>query len=378
LKFFGRRTPVERADRLATADPGASVHDEVAGFSEPVMVLDLGGAIVAANAAARALDGFPTTPLDGSTEVEPLLSEIRLTNGGGSPPWVPVPGHIGLDAFVSASEWSADQRIYELDSVPREDADGRTTGWIVRLSDQTPLIAALRGQAAASGHRDRLLKLMSHDLRSPLAAILATLSHPDLNTMPDTLRRVIETGARRTLHMIDSNVRSIRAETADYRFAPLDLSHIVEEVIDASWSQSKAAGVKLALEPPSEDFFVLADRGYLTEAITDLFRHLLNSGGAGRVLRCDFRPSTLGGIAAVTLSIRDGAEDALNRGRPDMSADRIAPARSAFDVAEDDSRIMFFNVVVKRHSGTATLEGEPGVDQIASITIPLTDPILHS
>jgi hypothetical protein len=374
LKFFGRRTPVEGDDLLATADRRLS-HGGLADLSEPLIGLDLSGKIVDANAAARALEGFPPTPLDGSAGIEQVLARLRLTNGGGSPAWVPVPGDGAFDALVSVPDLPADERIYRIESTMSEDSYGRTTGWIVRLGDVTGLIEALRAERAAAGHRDRLLKLMSHDLRSPLAAILATLRHPDLAIMPEDPRRVIETAALRTLHMIDSNVRSIRAECADYVFVPLDLSYIVEEVVDASWSAGKAAGVKLVLEPASEDISIMADRGYLTEAVTDLLKYLIDTGGPGRIILCAFHPSTLGDKAAVTFVAKDVVDEGWNRGRPITNNGGAAPSPGAAEATDIESRLVFSRTVMKRHSATATLEGEPGVGRTASITIPLIEPV---
>jgi signal transduction histidine kinase len=373
LKLFSRRAPSEEA-HLRTRETQPTVDEWLDAGVDPMMVLDLEGRIVAANSAAQALGDLPSTAIDGSVGVEQVFAKVRLSNGGGSPPWRPIATADGLDVLVAESDLAADERIFELRSSLRHGADNKPRDWIVRLVELTSLVAALRGQKAAVAHREQLLKLMSHDMRSPFVAILATLRSPDLQLLPEMPRQVIETTSHRALNIMDSAVRLIRAESSDYEFVPLDFAYIAEEVIDASWSLGRTAGVKLVLEPPNSELFILADRGSLTDALAGLFRTKLSVSDPGRVLRCGFQDSDLRGKPAVRFVVQDIADTAPGRGRPKASSDTSGLSRNGPDTSDDDSGFLLLKTEVRRHSGTTTREIEPGVGQTVSITLPLAEP----
>ena len=377
-RLFGREASPSRPDRTSgeasvDASSAKGMDLEPGDFAEPTLVLDRDGGLVAASAEARALGGRLGVSLDERGGGERLLARVRLANGGGSPPWVPVAGTDGVDAIVSEPQPWSDDPVFELKSTRRHGADGRSAGWVVRLVDITPLIAAVRGRNEAIGHRDSLLKLLSHDMRSPLAAILATLAHPDLGEMPANLKQIIESAARRALHMVDSNVRLIRAQSSNYTFIELDFCHVMEEVVDACWSSSKAAGVKIVLQPPAAEQSILADRGSLTDALTDLIGKLLTGSVAGGRLVCSFEASTLQRQPAVTLTIKDANDGAIVRNRSRTVQGSAAFSQIETDAVDDEAGLDFFKTVIARHSGAIIRGSEPGIGRSISITIPIVD-----
>jgi signal transduction histidine kinase len=364
---------------LGRAESGAEGHDRSADnpfaeLFEPTMVIDLGGRLIAANAAARALGHRLNASLDEATTIEPLLAKARTTNGGGSPCWEPVPGTSGLEAIVSSDELFGDGPIFELASVLRRDAHGRPLDWVVRLIDTTPLVAALRGQRTAIDHRDRLLKLLSHDMRSPLAANLATLQHPELGSMPAPLKQTIERAAHRALHMVDSTVRLIRAECFEYTLLEVDFYHVVEEAIDATWSIAREAGVKVILEPAEHDLPILADRGSLTSAMTDLITRFVRECISGNRVLCNFSIEALQGMSVITLHMEDAEKRDKSRMRSETSYGLASISQSEIDVSNHSSGLDFFRTIIKRHSGTTICETEPGVGRKVSVTIPMAGP----
>ena len=341
--------------------------------SEPLMVLDRGGNIVAANLAARTLIASLEIDPNSANSVERVLAKVRVTNGGGKPPWIPTSETGGLEAVVASPEPLTGGPLFELSTTPRGSAKGGKAGWIVRLVNVTPLVAALREKRSVTDQRDQLLKLLSHDMRTPLAAILTTLRHPDLGAMPDNLRQIIEKAAYRALHMVDHNARLIRAQFSNYTFAALDFRHVVEEVIDGVWSLSKSSGVKLVLDLPDDELLILADRGSLTEALTDLCRQLLKTSHAGRTLRFEVSAASLRGSPAVKLCIRELHDKVAERLQSRASGGPPYPSRSKIDPHDDANGMVFLKTVVSRHSGTMTLNSQLGVHRTVSITIPSTE-----
>ena len=175
-----RRTPW-------VADIGAPL-DDVASGAEPF------GPCRSSRTGADRRRGFRRLA---RTAFDAMVAAPRALDGGG-----------GLRAEIDATERSPTANL---------------AGWVVRLMDITPLIAALRGQRAAEGHREKLLKLLSHDMRTPLAAILDHAGAPRPRRLcHPNLKQIIEGAARRALQMVDSNARLIRAQSSDYIFTELN------------------------------------------------------------------------------------------------------------------------------------------------------------
>lgn len=309
---------------------------EFAAFPEPVLVIEPAGRLIAANEAAVDLANRVGVVLDHDRGVGALLGKVRLANGGGASPWMPLESGEWLNGLADLAAASAGEAVFELKALPRSDLDGRPIDIVVRLIDVTSLAEALRGRKAAEEHRDRFLKLLSHDMRSPLAAILTTLKHPDLSSLPTTTREIIEGASGQALAMVDAVVRLTRAECADYRFVELDFCHVVEEAIDACWAKAKSARVKIVLDPCDESFSILADRGYLTEALVELLLNFVDASVAGGVLSCSLESNALNGKAAVVLRI-----------------DGVGGGESA-NLFEQDDKLELFKTVVLRHGGVAS------------------------
>ena len=354
MRDAGRGQAVATSPRAAFAE-----------FPEPVLVIDSAGRLISANVAAVDLANRVGVVLDHDRGVEALLGKVRLANGGGAPSWIPLERNEWVDRLADLAATSAGEAIFELKASPTRDVDGHSIDVVVRLIDITALAEALRGRKAAEHHRDRFLKLLSHDMRSPLAAILATLKHPDLSSLPTAAREIIEGASGRALAMVDAVVRLTRAECADYRFVELDFCHVVEEAIDACWANAKSARVRIVLEPSDESFSILADRGYLTEALVELLLSLVEGSVAGGVLSCSLDAESLNGKAAVVLRIHgvEGGEAANSR---------LRALDEPLNVFEQDGRLELFKTVVSRHNGVAT--GRWDASSLAVATLfPLAD-----
>jgi signal transduction histidine kinase len=89
---------------------------------------------------------------------------------------------------------------------------GESLGWIASWVDITALHASER-------QRDDMLHLLSHDMRSPQASILALLDteRPQIDSKPAMeLMERVERYARRALALADDFVQLARAESQHY------------------------------------------------------------------------------------------------------------------------------------------------------------------
>ena len=162
-----------------------------------------------------------------------------------------------LDAELASMANGHDQTTMksgeELDPIARR----------IQLATQTK--AALR-QAQQS--RDDLMKFISHDIRAPLASILAILQQPGETNTSEKIKRYA-TGA---LDLADDFFRLIRAEAIDIKqFAECDLISMLEETADDTWALANAKRITINREfADIEEAWLLASRTQLQRAFFNL------------------------------------------------------------------------------------------------------------
>jgi CHASE2 domain-containing sensor protein/signal transduction histidine kinase len=350
------------------------VADMLANFPDPVLVVDRGCRILTVNQAASDFAermGLSATP---GAPAGPILDRISLLDREQGPIWPPAerqttaPSSAGLGALTGIAPGG---RAYEVRFTATRSADDDLTGWIVHLADVTSLVSAMR-------QREEALQLLSHDMRAPQSAILATLSHPDFQGAPRSLRHRIEAHARRTLELADSFVRLAKAESASYTLEPIDLAHVLQDATEAVWPMAQAGRVEVSLERPQEEFVILADRSLLARALINLLDNAVKFSPPGERVVCKLRHTTLEGVAAVTCEIADHAGgmgviaggDIFKR----FGVSRVS-ARGAPGIGLG---LALVRTVVTRHAGEIVCDSVEGEGTVFTITLPLYEEALEA
>ncbi len=343
------------------------VADMLANFPDPVLVIDNGGRILTVNQAARDLAQRIGQSAAADAPIQPILSTIANFDTEARPPWPPPAAHATESGVAEARNLTgADPagRTYELRFTPTRDAGDDPTGWIVHLADITSLVSAMR-------QREEALQLLSHDMRSPLSAILATLEHPDFSTAPPGLRQRIEGQAARTLDLADAFVRLAKAESADYSFEPIDFGHVLRDAADSVWALAQSGGVRVDLGPEDREYVVLAERSLLTRALVNLLDNAVKFSPAGSRVTCRLTPAALNGRLAVACEIADeaggmtAAESAALFQK--FASGRESPARSG----GVGLGLALVHTVITRHDGMITCRSVQGEGAVFTITLPL-------
>jgi len=351
------------------ADLRRFVDDILANFPDPVLVVDRDGVIARANAAAATFAGQIGVRVTTGAPVEPVLATIITSDPNSRPVWPPADSPADGEAMADVRPLTGEGpegRAYELRFTPTTGAEDQPTGWIVHLADVTPLVEAMR-------QREEALQLLSHDMRSPLSAILAILGHPDFKAAPAALRQRIEGQARRTLELADAFVRLAQAESARYKFEQIDLTHVVRDAADAVWGLSQSAGVKVRFEPEDGEYVVLADRRLLTRALINLLDNAIKFSPRGETVSCRLKPDDLKGVAAVACEIADRAGG--------MAQAQLADLFHRFATSRDDVTgsqgvglgLALVHTVATRHHGMIRCESAQGEGTVFTLTLPLDE-----
>ena len=139
----------------------------------------------------------------------------------------------------------------------------RITRQIALLDAASDRMAMLRRQ------RDETLAFLSHDLRSPAAAILSIV--------PETDR--VAGHARRLLRLADQFVQGLRAEEAPLLIEPVELAALLDEAADHCWEAAQRVGGSVTATASWDIPEIAADRAFMARAVVNLIDNALKYGG---------------------------------------------------------------------------------------------------
>jgi signal transduction histidine kinase len=226
---------------------------------------------------------------------------------------------------------------------------------------------------SATRQREEALQLLSHDMRSPLAAILATLELPENRSTPVSLRRRIADQAMRTLNLADDFIRLAKAQSDNYRFEDIDLAHVAQDAVDAVWPLAQAGGLRVKAPSTDIEFVVMADRGLLTRALVNLLDNAVKFSPAGSEVACLLDLDELNGRPAVKVRITDQA-GGMSQAQVDNLFKKFASARKAVSGASGVGLgLLLVDAVVTRHDGVISCESTEGQGTTFAITLPLLE-----
>jgi CHASE2 domain-containing sensor protein/two-component sensor histidine kinase len=319
--------------------------DSLQALPDATLVTDEEGEVLVANRAADALFG-PS----GGLPLAALLGRLA-------------PDLTGQNPADGAREIAAgDGRIFVLTVVPLNDALGNRAGSIARLTDITEIRLATR-------QREDALQLLTHDMRSPQASILALLDRKGEDEK--LLRTRIAGYARRTLKLADDFVHYARAESGQHAEELLDFASILVEAADDQWALAQAKKIRVETPADEEEFLVLGDRSLLSRMLCNLIGNAIKYSDSGTTVRCALE------------------REAATRAGPEMLLCRVAD--QGHGIAPEDldaifrpfhrSRgaegsgaglgLAFVRTVVQRHGGAIEVESALGEGTTFSLRLPI-------
>jgi PAS domain S-box-containing protein len=156
--------------------------------------------------------------------------------------------------------------------------DGRTIAAVAVSQDLTALKAADRA-------KDEFLALITHELKSPLAAIISwdELALEDPNVREEALR-VIQRSAQAQRRIIDDllDISKVIYGKLALEFEPVDAWEVAQHAVEALRARLGDRGLTLGLEPPGAPLPVLADPVRLEQIVNNLLTNAMKftpSGG---------------------------------------------------------------------------------------------------
>ena len=262
------------------------------------------------------------------------------------------PGPNGLPTQITDDE----DRIFDVRWSPIHTHQGNLVSWVVRLADVTALQIANR-------QREEALQLLTHDMRSPQASIIAALSQSP-GAVEKKLAQRIEAYARRTLDLADGFVQLARAEAQPLHLEEINLVDALVDAVDDLWPLSSTKKIKVEIDAKESEILVSGDRGLVTRAIINLVGNAIKYSPSGSVVRCSVEP----GQANVRIGVCDEG--------PGLKQAQVANLFKPFEqggksIDSAGLGLAFVRSVALRHGGTISFRNNPGIGCCFELELPL-------
>ncbi|RKP44130.1 CHASE2 domain-containing protein [Trinickia fusca] len=353
------------------------VWDSLNSVPEPILVTDQFGAILIANHAGHAhFARLGRAAPEGRTLVEALgdLAFMKTIDADSE-----------LDTHMR-SQWPAildptlgervnilkkgvevrdlDERDYLLRYARCRNALGDETGWIAGLVDVTALHAAER-------HREDALRLLSHDMRSPQASILALVDLERGRTDSERTRGLlerVERYAQRTLELADDFVQLARAESQAYVLEPVNFTELLIDASDEVWPQARAKHIRIDTRFDGDEHWICVDRSLMTRVLTNILSNAVKYSPS------DTQVTITAGATApqlVQCTIRDEGY-----GIPEEAKTHLFERFRRFRAPGQPPTkgvglgMAFVKTVVTRHGGQVSVDSAPGSGTTLTVSLP--------
>ena len=237
------------------------------------------------------------------------------------------------------------------------------------LHDLARALESMRLKLDGKAYIEQYVHTMTHELKSPLAAITGAAELLRESPPPATAQRFIvniEQQSARIRQLVDKMLVQARLESrVDLQFSPLDISHILKQTFSAKEAQAVSRGICLQLKH-ADSAILTGDGLLLSQALTNLIDNAL-----------DFTP--LGGAVILSGERHEGeylitVED-NGSGIPDYAQEKIFDRFYSLPRADSPKStglgLNFVREVAAIHRGRISLENRLPQGVIAYLTLPL-------
>jgi CHASE2 domain-containing sensor protein/signal transduction histidine kinase len=178
----------------------------------------------------------------------------------------------GQDHYVSGVDTNGTIRyyIFRVAQLPQND-DGSL--WVFALTDITQI-------RQFQNQREQTLQLLSHDMRTPIASIIALSrqSGPEVGTVAPQTAANIYRHADTLLNMMDDFIFSIKAQAHEYQLSETLVDSVIDDAIYQVKDLAHGRQMRLLQTFDDEPQFVMADQRLLTRMLVNLLVNAVRYG----------------------------------------------------------------------------------------------------
>ncbi len=238
----------------------------------PMLVLDEARGVVMSNTQMQEL--LPALRRESALSSATLLTQLGLES---ALDWDQLARR---PSFISLTQDRGTERHYIVRAarLPAE----RPGQWLMAMADVTEM-RSLQLQ------RDMTLQLLTHDMRTPVASIIA-LCRRDVEDGEDPAARMlgIQRHAQRLLRLMDDFIISIAAESPRYQMSEAVFDFLLDEAIDEVKDLADSRHIELQIQASEEPAFVYCDQRLIVRVLANLLVNAVRHGQTGRAVQVSY------------------------------------------------------------------------------------------
>ncbi|OYU26936.1 MAG: hypothetical protein CFE41_13135 [Burkholderiales bacterium PBB2] len=317
------------------------------GAPNPMMVVDEAGRVAMVN--ARMLADFPSDLAALRAPVGPVLAHLGLSQPG--------PRElVGGPHYVGVHHAQGAERHYILRVAAL--SVGPDPLWLVALADVTEM-RSLQLQ------RDMTLQLLSHDMRTPVASIIALCRRTEPAGSGSAAESIlgVQRHANKLLRLMDDFILSIAAESSRYQMSEAVFEFLLDEAMDQVQDLAHSRQIRIDIEPSAEPVFVSCDQRLMVRVLVNLLVNAVRHGQMGSVVSVSQQVSSEAeGEREVVCWIRNHVATQGTHSSSD-------PASRGFGLGRE-----FVSNVVRRHGGQVDFSLPQAPGELAEVCLRLPLP----
>lgn len=232
-------------------------------------------------------------------------------------------------------------------------------------------VALIARQAQNDGGQaqfyERFMRRIVHDMRNPLAAIIAHASNLRASAVLDThAAEIIENEALRLTRLVDSLLFDARLTYVPLSAEQLDPVELLEEVIYQFEERAAAEDKTLTLETPPDRIQIEGDHDLLVRAIGNLLDNSLKYSHAGNSVRVILQHTP----EQIQITVIDTGDGIPAEYLPERIFDPLVRAHTKDRTSGSGLGLSIVKKIVEMHGGRIAAESEPGKGTRITIWLP--------
>ena len=328
-----------------------------------VVVTDSFGNIVMANQGTDQLLEMDRSNVEELNVVD-LLQQFNFQE---SPDWSQVFSKVMFNGEQFIAEAKSKSGLFMLVEVTRYRVDDESnSGLVFNFIDVTKL-------KESEQSRRELLAFLSHDLRSPLASLIATSDlakiRPEYRESENFVKS-IKDNANRALQLADDFLALVRAESINTEsFEPVNFTNVVLESVNSIESSARTKQINI-IKDLDEDkrVFINGDQSILERVVINLISNAIKYSPPGRTVEVGMNVDD----QSLNFWVKDNGYGIRPQDQEKVFKrfETINHSKNAED-AGTGLGLTFVKSSVERHKGQITLESSKGKGSCFRVIMPL-------
>jgi signal transduction histidine kinase len=235
---------------------------------------------------------------------------------------------------------------------------------------------------AALSHKDEMVRIVSHDIRSPLTGIdnlVQLMQGQDVATNPEQVVRfsgIIQKSVQTVLKLVNDilDLAKLQSGAILVTRQTTNLVQVVKQAASANEAQCVTKGLKLTLQTPAE-LEGQVDGGKLLQALNNIVTNAIKFTNAGGEVTLGLKETTLNGRPAAHLWVKDSGIGIAPEDIPKLF-DKFGKAQRSGTKGEKGTGLglSIVKTLIEMQQGNIRVESAPGQGTTFHIELPLQEP----